>query len=230
MLLLFAMGGCGFTRYPGGVAEDGGLEKLASCMAGSFSSADQAARDSTYLDIRLRMAPIWPARVDGCWLYVEQAVAGHEDRPYRQRVYSLRQIEPNRFESRVYALDHPLRFAGAWKDAQPLAALSPDSLIPREGCSIFLQRRAGPIYVGSTEGEGCASDLRGAKYATSEVTITPWQLVSWDRGFDAQGRQVWGAEGGGYIFRKIEDWSSRLHWKGGDAGSPGGDRWGRKRL
>jgi hypothetical protein len=27
-------------------------------------------------------------------------------------------------------------------------------------------------------------------------------ILSWDRGFDANGNQVWGAEKGGYIFKK----------------------------
>ena len=46
----------------------------------------------------------------------------------------------------------------------------------------------------------CASDLRGAAYATSEVTITPQFVLSWDRGFDNTGKQVWGATEGPYVF------------------------------
>ena len=29
------------------------------------------------------------------------------------------------------------------------------------------------------------------------------RIVSWDRGFDAEGRQVWGAENGPYVFDKL---------------------------
>jgi hypothetical protein len=29
-------------------------------------------------------------------------------------------------------------------------------------------------------------------------------MTSWDRGYDAQGSQVWGAVEGGYIFDKIK--------------------------
>jgi hypothetical protein len=47
--------------------------------------------------------------------------------------------------------------------------------------------------------------LRGASYATSEVVITDEQLLSWDRGWDANGKQVWGAETGGYIFVKTAE-------------------------
>jgi len=39
--------------------------------------------------------------------------------------------------------------------------------------------------------------------AHREVVITETQMVSWDRGFDAGGKQVWGAEKGGYVFKKL---------------------------
>lgn len=35
---------------------------LKQLMTGSFSSAEQAVQDKEYLDVRLRMAPIWPDR------------------------------------------------------------------------------------------------------------------------------------------------------------------------
>jgi len=92
-----------------GAASSGAdLVKLAGFMAGSFSSSEQAAADTSYFDIRLRMAPIWSERKDGFWLYVEQAVATHEEKPYRQRVYHLTQLSPTIFESDVFTLRAPL--------------------------------------------------------------------------------------------------------------------------
>ena len=73
--------------------------------------------------------------------------------------------------------------------------------MPRECCSIW-RERAGDAWVGATCGEGCSSSLAGASYATSEVTVTDEVLTSWDRGFDAAGEQVWGAEAGPYRFVK----------------------------
>ena len=49
----------------------------------------------------------------------------------------------------------------------------------------------------------CPSDRKGAAYATSEVTITENELISWDRGYNDKDEQVWGAEKGGYHFLKI---------------------------
>ncbi|MBM4130063.1 hypothetical protein FJ250_03410 [bacterium] len=173
---------------------------LAGWLSGHFSSAAQAAADTNYFDIRLRMAPMWGDRADGPWLYVEQATAAAQDRPYRQRVYRLRDGGDGAFISEVYALPGPRRFAGAWRHRQPLASLTPDSLLAREGCAVVLRRAPDGRFAGGTEGQACASDLRGAAYATSEVTVGPDMIVSWDRGFAADGSQAWGATAGGYVF------------------------------
>lgn len=178
------------------------LDLLATWLAGSFASTAQAAASDEYLDIRLRMAPIWTDRVDGRWLYVEQAVADYRDRPYRQRVYRLREVAPGLFESEVYTLPDPESAVGAWRAATPLADLGPSELEPRIGCSI-LMRRQGDAFIGGTLGRLCPSERRGADHATSEVRITADGMVSWDRGFAGDGSQVWGAAAGGYVFDRV---------------------------
>ena len=184
--------------------EPSDLELLNSWMTGTFSSAAQAAEDPEFLDISLQMTPIWSGRTDGRWLYVEQALRENLDRPYRQRVYRLRELVPGLFESQVFTLPDPTAVVGAWRLEQPLADLEPTDLSERDGCAILLRRRDA-TFVGSTLGSLCTSDLRGAAYATSEVVITPDGMVSWDRGFSADGGQVWGSTRGGYVFDRIVD-------------------------
>lgn len=152
----------------------------------------------------------------GAWLYVEQAVIQAADRPYRQRVYHVhRASDTGELRSDVYTLPgaSPLAFAGAWAtpDAS-FADLTPADLDLRDGCSILLQADMvltpdgpRPGFVGATTGRGCASTLGGASYATSEVVLTDDRLVSWDRGFNDAGEQVWGATEGGYIFIRQGD-------------------------
>ena len=41
---------------------------------------------------------------------------------------------------------------------------------------------------------------RGASYATSEVELREERITSWDRGYDGEGLQVWGATEGPYRF------------------------------
>jgi hypothetical protein len=187
---------------PALAAADPVLERLATWMAGSFSSATQAARDPDYRDIRLQVVPIWIARDDGPWLYVEQAAAASLDKPYRQRVYRLVRTGRRTIESRIFSLPDPGRFAGAWRDPAPLAALGPGDLAPKTGCEVVLGLRGKDAFRGSTVGKNCPSEHRGAAYATSEVTITSRGMASWDRGFDASGKQTWGAEKGPYAFAR----------------------------
>ncbi len=179
------------------------LSNLKSLMQGSFSSSRQAQLDSSYFDIRLEMKPIWSSRTDGFWLYVEQAMASQLQKPYRQRVYHVYlDSDSSNIVSRVFELQSPLRFAGVWKDDQPLTNLTTDSLVQRAGCDIFLAKNALDEFVGLTAQQACKSTLRGASYATSEVVINTNGMVSWDRGFDQSGKQVWGAVKGGYAFVK----------------------------
>lgn len=180
------------------------LDLLLKLMTGSFSSQAQAEADTSYLDIRLEMVPIWKGRSDGYWLYVEQAAAGHRARPYRQRVYHLTAQSDGRIRSETYSIPEPLRFAGVWKEPSRMDVLAPDSLRIRAGCAVMLKRKEFGVFEGGTSGTDCASDLHGARYATSEVRITPQELVSWDRGFDELGNQVWGSTKGGYVFKRME--------------------------
>lgn len=179
------------------------LAAAAQAMTGSFSSAAQAKADERYFDIRLEMVQIWPEREDGPWLYVEQAAAEALDKPYRQRVYQLHALPQGQIESRVYTLpDDPLVWAGAWRGPERFEALDPAQLKLRQGCAVILSPSpdASTRYAGSTREKDCVSDLRGATYATSEVTITAQGISSWDRGFNAQDEQVWGATLGPYLF------------------------------
>jgi len=180
------------------------LETLADWMTGSFSSQAQAEADSDYFDIRLEMTEIWPQRDDGVWLYVEQAAASSLDKPYRQRVYRLTEEPGGILRSEVYSIPEPLRFAGAWRNEEPLSDLSPTDLEVRQGCAVLLRRADDGVFAGSTDGTGCSSKLRGAAYATSEVRVTSDRIESWDRGFAAGGEQAWGAEKGPYLFRAME--------------------------
>ena len=181
-------------------ARDSDFEQLVQWMTGTFSSRQQSMTDPDFRHIVLHMARIWPQREDGVWLYVEQAVAESADRPYRQRVYHVRHVGEDLYASSVYTFDDPMSRAGAWRETSPLADLKPADLEPREGCTIYLQRRADGAFEGSTLGRLCGSELYGASWASSEVVITADGMVSWDRGWNDAGEQVWGAETGGYRF------------------------------
>ena len=191
-----------FACTPNSPNQNEEITTLKKMMTGEFSSADQAAADSAFFDISLVMYPVWEDDQDAQWLYVEQAVTAMANKPYRQRMYRLAYAEDGSIESRVYELPTPERFIHAWNQPDIFKTLGVDSLVVRQGCSVFLKKDENGCFSGSTPGKECLSSLRGATYATSKVTICPDQIESWDQGWDKNDEQVWGAEIGGYVFKK----------------------------
>lgn len=199
------------------------IRQLAEWMTGSFSSAAQAEADSAFYDIRLEMVRIWEEHPEGFWLYVEQAASWALDKPYRQRVYHLREDGSGRIRSTVYSLPDPEAAAGQYSTPSFFDRVRVEELEIRQGCHILLDRvdipegaaRTGRgatlpnrYYVGSTEDKQCQSSLRGASYATSEVVIGPDFVESWDRGWDGDDEQVWGAVKGAYVFDKVRNYGA----------------------
>ena len=177
------------------------LEQLAYTMAGSYTSAEQAQADTSYFEIELEMVRIWPKRRDGAWFYVEQATADSKAKPYRQRVYHVQEVNDSTFTSNILTIKGGELLYGAFADPVRLERLNPDSLERLDGCAITLHRK-GNTYTGSTHDRDCPSKRGKAVYTTSEVVLSSDRMVSWDRGWDAEGKQAWGAEKGGYVFIK----------------------------
>ncbi len=197
-LIIWAISGC----VPTAQKDTADLSKLVSYLEGSYSSERQSLQDSSYFHITLDMKRIWPENTDGAWLYVEQTAASSPGRPYRQRIYQVRQTSDTTFTSSIYSFSDPKPFIGAHLQPEMLNAISADSLKLLQGCDIFLSYVNG-VFQGSTKEGQCANAWGEATYATSEVVLYADHMVSWDRGYNDAHEQVWGAEKGGYQFDKI---------------------------
>ena len=208
-LMSLALFACAAAPHRDAITPDDQAAKVAAMMQGHYDSRDQAAADKTYFPIALAMVLIWPDRSDGHWLYVEQAMADTPDKPYRQRAYRVYNGEDGEVISEVYTIAEPERFVQGWRTGS-LAALHRDMLQPRTGCAVHLRAQGDAaqsptqsvVWQGATMGNGCASERSGAAYATAEVRLEAERMSSWDRGFDAAGKQVWGATAGAYVFMK----------------------------
>ena len=179
------------------------VDRLANWLTGSFDSSEQAERDPAFLDISLNACRIWPDRTDGRWIYVEQARSDQADSPYRQRAYRIRFDGQGQLVSEVFAFPQgSVPEGGSWRTPHALDRVDPFMLLPREGCTVYLEPGKNESFIGGTQGTGCESDLNGAAYATSEVMVEANRFTSWDRGFDSEDKQVWGSEAGAYEFRR----------------------------
>ena len=170
------------------------VTELLELMQGSFNSRNQSLTDSNYYDITLHMYPIW-----GCnknLIYVEQSVSSMQEKPYRQRIYEIKRNSDSTFTSVIYKLPNDSLFIGAWRDTSLFRDLKISELTRLDGCEVILKNIGEKHYFGSTDEKSCPSVLYGASYATSEVEILNDKIISWDRGFDIDDNQIWGATNG----------------------------------
>lgn len=182
--------------------EDTELKELFGLMQGSFNSDIQSQVDSSYYNISLHMYPIWEDK--GNFLYVEQALTSMQNKPYRQRIYEVKRASDSTFSSAVYNLNVDSLWIGMWKTPKAFDSISINDIALKEGCEVILKRIAPNHFMGKTGDDTCVSTMRGASFARSEVEILEDKIMSWDRGFDADGNYVWGAEKGAYIFNKLD--------------------------
>ncbi len=189
------------TSNPG---VDRELDTLVGFQTGLFTSAPQAARDENYQVVEFRAARVWPARVDGYWIYSEQQVEG-TPAPYRQRIQRYFRDDAGVIRLRVYTLPDVERLIGAWREPGRLDAVAPAALNAEEGCDNLYRETPDGAYEGSTIEQECRNNWRGAAYMRSVSRVTAGGFVNWDRGFTAQGEHVWGPTGGGYEFTKLQD-------------------------
>lgn len=175
------------------------MKELVNIMQGSYSSEKQSIADTTYFNISLRMIPIWKNK--GHYLYVEQAMFSKQEKPYRVRIYKLSQ-KGAEFTSEIYTLKNEKEWIGKWQTPEVFDKLSENDIDLKQGCEVVLKRIGKNKFVGQTGNKTCPSELRGASYASSKVTVTHNEIFSWDQGFDKDGKQVWGATKAGYVFLK----------------------------
>lgn len=202
LFIVMSLAGCAGSKKAFQPGEK--LTMFYNMLEGEYNSGEQAKQDSSFLDISLVMKRIWPERNDGYWLYVEQALSSKKEKPYRQRVYQLVQKGENVFISKIFQFNDPLNYAGAHLNDTILKKLTYDKLTTKDGCDVIMNKY-GSIFEGGTKGKNCPSTLKGATYATSEIILEQNVLKSWDRGFDADDKQVWGSEKGPYIFKKTNN-------------------------
>lgn len=201
-----AAGGAGGAggQGGGGAAAESPADKLYRYLTGHFDSKNQAKTDLAFFPIDLLTCPIDIPEIGVRVLHVEQAVidSGVVQAPYRQRVYVVTEgADPaTQAVSQVWEFKSPAAFAGFCAGTGDKA--TPADLIERVGCQVELTWAA-DHFEGSTPGKECLSDFQGATYATSEVKIWDTKIESWDRGYDAMDKQVWGATKGPYLFDRI---------------------------
>jgi len=125
-------------------------------------------------------------------LYVEAARLDSMHAPYRQAMFQLYKskgkVRMRTFEFAGYATD-PNAFVGLWTIPNSFPDISKSSLIATMDIELAAK---GPGYSGKSPyayptGRGEAVEM------TSEIVVGPDSMTVADRGFDAEGKVVWGS-------------------------------------
>ncbi|MDY6939662.1 MAG: CpcT/CpeT family chromophore lyase [Cyanobacteriota bacterium] len=179
------------------------VSEVVSYLVGTMDSSAQAIAHRDAPDVRITTCPIAVPTISAAFLYQEQALSMNLDDPYRQRFL---QIAPNNsedaVESKAFKLANPEAWIGLCDRPASDRVVTIDEL-GETVCSLFLQpERNG--YRGTTPEEGCPTNFRGAVRITNTVFLDATTMETWDRGFDATGNQVWGADDRSYRYSDID--------------------------
>ena len=191
---------------------------VAARFVGTMDSADQAIAHRDYGDLRLTQCSV---RVQGLvpsqaltsrFVYMEQASSLEVNSPFHQRFFK---ISPSRTDektvvSSIYEPGVPLSELRGFCSRPAWQRVVTAEMLGTSNCALYLHR-SGDAWRGSTPAEGCATSQGEAVRFTSNVTLFRSGMLSWDRGFDSEGRQVWGALSGGYEFLRIDPSTRQVH-------------------
>jgi CpeT protein len=197
--------------FSGPVAAGDLLNGFMTLQVGEFESTRQARLDTRYGKARWYIVEIWANRPDPeRWVYVESWMEGAE-RPYLQRIVSFVKdgADAAVIRSTRYRLPKLRDWVGAWREPDRFDKLDRQSLELVPGCDVTFTQTGTERFEGGTLGSTCANDFRGAAYTVSFTVLDKSGLVNWDRGFDSEGRQVWGPREQGYQLLRSENSQTR---------------------
>ncbi|WP_164928520.1 chromophore lyase CpcT/CpeT [Gloeobacter violaceus] len=181
------------------------VEEVVTRLTGIMTTTQQAQSDAARPDVRMTTCSV---QLEGdkskaIYLYQEQTMSNNLGAPYRQRLLRIAASADGRaVESAGFKFVEAKPLAGLCAKPAAERLIAPMALDGDPTCTVRLVQ-AGDKYMGTTPEGGCQSNVRGAARITNEITLYKEGMDTRDRGFDAQGNQVWGAKEEPYRFRRL---------------------------
>lgn len=177
--------------------------EIAEMLTGSWRTTSPVGADEP-VEIVMSIAPATLTDLPDA-LYVEIARADSLDQPYSKSFLQLyrRQGEIRMRTLEVRDPNSPMQnlLTGLWAAPRYIPDVPVESLL---GTLDLEFTRAGDGWVGETP-YPYPTAVNGAVEMTSRMRITPGRIETADRGYDADGNVVWGAdEGESYVFEPTD--------------------------
>lgn len=184
------------------------VRSVADRLIGVMDTSAQASSNEKYPNVRMTTCEVKlidrgsaPTTSLDIFLYQEQSLSP-KLKPYRQRFLK---ISPALNGQAVSSLSFRPENPGIWIgfcDRPPTDQMVTTSQLGKFICSVII-KPVGEDYIGVTPVDGCPSRYRGATRITNRIRLHADGMDTWDRGFDQQGQQIWGADQEAYQFRRI---------------------------
>jgi hypothetical protein len=186
------------------------VQDVVSHLVGVMDTSAQAAANPGAANVRMTTCKVTVENADmsrnsrpSVVLYQEQALSQRLSTPYRQRFLQITSSSDGRsVESKAFRPPTPEKLIGLCDRAEAQRIIRQSDL-GQYTCSVLL-KPVGETYVGQTPAKGCPTNFRGAVRITNTITLHKTGMDTQDRGFDADGKLVWGAKEQSYQFRWID--------------------------
>jgi CpeT/CpcT family (DUF1001) len=186
------------------------VPEVVSHLVGVMSTTAQVRQNPQKPDVTMTTCVITvsgamprQAHLNPVYLYQEQALSHQLHKPYRQRFLQISASLPSRTVRsqswRPIQLEPWINFC----QRPSLSRIVPFQAFGDITCAVFL-KKSGDRYEGVTLIGGCPTQIRGAVRMTNQITLHAAGMDTWDRGYDAAGKQVWGAKSESYQYRWIK--------------------------
>lgn len=179
------------------------VAQVSDYLIGTFSTEWQARTSPGRLNVLVESERVFSGRADGLWIYLQHSLALSQLSPYLHRVYHLR-YSGTLVVASVYSISNEAEFKRNWRLKKTFETITGPGLVLREGCDIYFTRVNEAKFWGRVSPRSCPSSYSGADFVECSIEITPSYFSNWDRGYAANGTQVWGPKDGPYKFQRVE--------------------------
>ncbi|GGX17273.1 chromophore lyase CpcT/CpeT [Aquimarina muelleri] len=179
------------------------LHKLILLLTGEFSNEEQAENDVSFTHLNLKNIRIWENK-PGYWLYSEVSNAKNHNLVYIQRIINYKRMNASTFVSTSYTILNPENYKGIQEKSKLFNKLTRDSIIIRDGCQMYFKKKTSTIYSGKIKKKSCPSSIDYIDYITSAFVISKNKISIWTKGYDNNGKQVWGKIKGPYKYKRLK--------------------------
>lgn len=181
------------------------LETFSRWFAGDFNNVTVKGfvdTSSYALNLHHLILNSWKSDDSTLWVYEEINFVNHDDQVFRQLVWSLKADSTGKIIANQYLLQKGWLFTGAWKNADRLRQLSSEYLASSSFCQLVFTRVNKFYFKGSSLKNGCPNHYKNAVFFSDVFNLTQLQLDFWDRGWDVNGKLVWGSPKEGIHFMR----------------------------